>query len=58
MNLYEAALGERNCIYYFTKFERYDQKGSGLRASWNWSAFFLAVSGRSIKRCTGGSSLT
>jgi len=42
MNLYEAALGERNRIYYFTKFERYDQKGSGLRMSWNWPAFFFS----------------
>lgn len=41
MNLYEAALGERNRIYYLTKFERYDQKGSGLRMSWNWPAFFF-----------------
>ncbi len=42
MNLYEIALGERNRIYYLTKFERYDQKGSGLRMSWNWSAFFFS----------------
>lgn len=42
MNLYEVALGERNHIYYLTKFEQYDQKSSGLRASWNWSAFFFS----------------
>jgi hypothetical protein len=42
MNLYEATLGERNRIYYLTKFEQYDQKRSGLRASWNWSAFFFS----------------
>jgi len=42
MNLYEATLGERNRIYYLTKFEQYDQKGSGLKASWNWPAFFFS----------------
>jgi len=42
MNLYEAALGEKNRIYYLTKFEQYDQKSSGLRISWNWSAFFFS----------------
>lgn len=42
MNLYEAILGKRNRIYYLTKFEQYDQKGSGLEASWNWSAFFFS----------------
>jgi hypothetical protein len=38
-NLYEAILGEKNRIYYLTKFEKYDQQGLGLKASWNWPAF-------------------
>jgi hypothetical protein len=37
--LYEAILGEKNCIYYLVKFEQFDQQGPGLKASWNWSAF-------------------
>ncbi len=41
-NLYEAALGEKNRIYYLTKFERFDQQGLGLKASWNWPAFFIS----------------
>lgn len=36
---YEAILGEKNCIYYLTKFEQFDQQGHGLKASWNWPAF-------------------
>ena len=44
-NLYESIIGERNRVYYLTKFEQFDQQGpGGLRASWNWSAFL----------CTGG----
>ena len=39
-NLYEAILGEKNLIYYLTKFESFDQQGPGSKASWNWSAFF------------------
>jgi len=42
MNLYEATLGERNRIYYLTRFEQYDQKGLVLKAGWNWSAFFFS----------------
>ena len=41
MNLYEAILGERNRIYYLTRFEQYDEKGSVLKAGWNWPAFFF-----------------
>jgi len=37
-NLYEAILGEKNRIYYLTKFESFDQQGPGLKASWNWPA--------------------
>ncbi|MDP2152858.1 MAG: DUF2628 domain-containing protein [Methylotenera sp.] len=37
-NLYEAILGEKNRIYYLTKFESFDQQGLGLKASWNWPA--------------------
>ncbi len=40
-NLYEAVLGEKNRIYYLTKFEVFDQQGPGLEASWNWPAFFF-----------------
>jgi len=44
-NLYESIIGERNRVYYLTKFEQFDQQGpGGLRAGWNWSAFL----------CTGG----
>ena len=38
--LYEAILGEKNAIYYQTKFEQFDKKGQGLKASWNWPALF------------------
>ena len=41
--LYEAMLGEKNYIYYLTKFELFDQQGPGLKASWNWPAFFFPV---------------
>lgn len=37
---YEAVLGEKNKIYYQTKFEEFDKRGPGLKASWNWPAFF------------------
>ena len=39
--LYEAVLGEKNKIYYQTKFEEFDKRGPGLKASWNWPAFFV-----------------
>jgi hypothetical protein len=39
-NLYRAFLGEKNQIYYLTKFENFDQQSSKLQASWNWAAFF------------------
>ncbi len=38
-HLYEAFLGEKNRIYYLTKFEEFDKYGPGLKASWNWPAF-------------------
>jgi hypothetical protein len=38
----KAAIGEKNTDYYFTKFEEFDQQGSGLKASWNWPAFFCS----------------
>ncbi|PFG53105.1 uncharacterized protein DUF2628 [Marinobacter sp. LV10R520-4] len=38
-NLYETILGDKNRIYYLTKFEQFDRLGSGLKASWNWPAF-------------------
>ncbi len=40
--LYEAILGEKNRIYYQTKFEQFDEKGPGIKASWNWPAFFVS----------------
>jgi hypothetical protein len=43
-NLYEAILGEKSRIYYLKKFERFDQQGLGLKASWNWPAFFFGGS--------------
>jgi len=39
---YEAVLGEKNKIYYQTKFEEFDKRGLGLKASWNWPAFFVS----------------
>ena len=41
-NLYEAILGEKNHIYYLTKFEQFDQQGLGLKASWNWPALLFS----------------
>jgi len=38
-HLYAAIIGEENRIYYLTKFEQFDQQGTGLKASWNWPAF-------------------
>lgn len=40
--LYEASIGEKNTSYYLTKFAQFDRQGPGLKASWNWAAFFLA----------------
>ena len=40
-HLYEAILGEKNRGYYLAKFALFDQQGSGLKASWNWAAFFF-----------------
>ncbi|MDL2123804.1 MAG: DUF2628 domain-containing protein [Deltaproteobacteria bacterium] len=39
--LYEANLGEKNRIYYQTKFAQFDKKGPGIKASWNWPAFLV-----------------
>lgn len=41
VDLYEAAIGEKNTTYYLAKFEQFDQQGPGLKAGWNWPAFFL-----------------
>ena len=41
-NLYAAVIGEKNTIYYLEKFQRIDQQESGLKASWNWSAFLFS----------------
>ena len=38
----KAAIGEKNTDYYLTKFEEFDKQGSGLKASWNWPAFFCS----------------
>jgi Protein of unknown function (DUF2628) len=40
-NLYEAAIGQKNTAYYLEKFQRFDQKVSGVQASWNWPAFLF-----------------
>jgi len=40
-NLYEVILGEKNRIYYLTKFESFDQQDPGLKASWNWPALLF-----------------
>ena len=39
-NMYEAFLGKKNRIYYLAKFEQFYKQGLGLKASWNWPAFF------------------
>lgn len=39
--LYEAILGGKNKIYYQAKFGHFDKLGPGLKASWNWPAFFV-----------------
>jgi hypothetical protein len=41
--LYEAILGEENKVYYLTTFEHFDKLGPGLKASWNWPAFFFGI---------------
>ena len=41
-NLYKAAVGERNQIYYLTKFEQFDREGQGPSPTWNWPAFLFA----------------
>lgn len=40
-DLYEATIGEKNQIYYLTKFEHFDQQPPGLKASWHWPAFLV-----------------
>lgn len=39
-NLYKNILGEKNRDYYLTKFKEFDRQPPGLKASWNWAAFF------------------
>lgn len=39
--LYEAIVGERSKAYYLPRFEQYDQQAPGLKAGWNWPAFFF-----------------
>lgn len=41
MGLYKAVIGEKNTSYYLTKFEQFDQQGTGLKPSWNWPAFLF-----------------
>jgi type IV pilus assembly protein PilA len=40
--LYEAVLGKKNSAYYLSKFQQFDQQPSGIKASWNWSAFLFS----------------
>jgi len=42
-SLYEAAIGEKNRIYYLAKFMEFDRQGPGLKASWNWPAMLTLV---------------
>lgn len=37
---YKAIIGDKNTSYYIAKFEQFDHQGPGLKASWNWPAFF------------------
>lgn len=39
--LYETAIGNKNQSFYADKFRAFDQKGPGLKVSWNWAAFFF-----------------
>lgn len=39
--LCKAIIGDKNTSYYLSKFEQFDQQGPGLKASWNWAAFFF-----------------
>ncbi|MBZ0095853.1 MAG: DnaJ domain-containing protein [Sulfuricella sp.] len=43
MGLYEAIIGEKNTAYYLAKFDQFDQQAPGLKASWNWPAFFCTA---------------
>jgi len=38
-NFYRDYLGEKNRIYYLTKFEEFDREPIKLKAGWNWAAF-------------------
>lgn len=42
-NIYEAAVGVKNQNYYLTKFDSFDQKGSGLKASFNLAAILFGL---------------
>lgn len=39
--LYLEILGEKSPAYYLKIFQKFDQKAYGLKASWNWYAFFF-----------------
>ena len=39
--LYESAIDEKRRSYYREKFLAFDRRGPGLKASWNWAAFFF-----------------
>jgi hypothetical protein len=39
--LYEDAIGQKNQGYYLYKFEDFDERGPGVKLSWNWAAFFF-----------------
>lgn len=41
-NLYVAVIGEKKTAYYLDKFQQFDQQESGLKASWNGSAFLFS----------------
>jgi hypothetical protein len=38
---YEAAIGNKNTVYYLTKFRIFDRSPGSLVVSWNWPAFFF-----------------
>lgn len=40
-DLYAAFIGEKNELYYLSKFEEFDQTGRIFSPSWNWPAFFF-----------------
>jgi tetratricopeptide (TPR) repeat protein len=39
IEMYKAAIGDKNQAYYLEKFSQFDANGGGFQPSWNWGAF-------------------